>query len=267
MKNYNEYTQEELDRITTISNKFHNNEFVNDEDYEFFLTYKKAVKNGGIEHRKLWEESDNGEVPEIIEPLVREAERIYETLRKVPTFDLIKTCEYILLAREWEHKALNVSIAERVLQEDLSEELIQFIRETFEESTGNHIGIVRQLTTPISERHWYYSYNNKTSYCPVETPCDAYLYDMQPHYVYIHSEVEGRWGDTYWISDNCHSTLYSLPVIKDFKNFDFEIGHFYKITCVDEIYFARGKKKYCMEIEEITEETFMSEGFKAFARG
>ena len=83
--------------------------------------------------------------------------------------------------------------------------------------------------------------------------------------MYIQSECTNhRWGDSYWISIDCDNTLYSLPVIKDLKNYDFQIGKFYKIKCEDEIRFGGNKKKYVMSIEESTEEEFMEKGLHQY---
>lgn len=174
---------------------------------------------------------------------------------------LTKTCEYINISKSISGvNTLSSRIAERVLSKNMTDEQLEFVLEVFSEQYT--MDYVKGLITPVSKKDFVYEYNNPTEYFPTETPLDDFgLYDGEPHFIYIHSSVQGRYGETYWISDNCSSSLKALPTIKSFKEFDFQIGKFYKVKCVDEIHWGNNKKKYVFEISEISEDEFMENGF------
>lgn len=191
-------------------------------------------------------------------------------VKSIKTFDLYKACEYLTL---WlddtdAHNELNLIplMARKVLDGECADE--QFVRDLLEESNyRDNVHTVRKLTRPVAERRWGKNYNRPTEYYPQnDRPVDAtQLYDHREHYVYIHSTNVATWGESYWISVDCANSLDSLPVIKAFKEFDFEVGKFYKIQCVDEIQWGNGKRKYIMEIEESNEEEFLEKGFIKYA--
>ena len=174
---------------------------------------------------------------------------------------LRKTCEYINIV----HKVSGVEnlesrIAKKVIDENITDEQLLFVKEVF--GDGGRMEYVKELITPVSEKEFSKEWTTPTYYHPNSAPLDeVQLYDGNPNWIYIHSEVQGRWGETYWISTNCGSTLKSLPVIKAFKDFDFKVGHFYKVTCTDTIYWGDNKKKYVFDIEEVSEEEYMKGGF------
>ena len=174
---------------------------------------------------------------------------------------LIKTCEYIQIESEMSDvETLESRIAKRVLDGEITEEQATFVEEVFK--GGSKMEYVQKLITPVSDKEFTFQYNRPTEYFPSQTPMDSVaIKDGNPHWIYIHSECQGRYGETYWISDNCSSSLNSLPTLKVFKEFDFEVGHFYKITCTDEIHWGNGRRKYLFEIKECTEEEYMRKGF------
>ena len=159
-------------------------------------------------------------------------------------------------------------MAERVMNNDVSESDKQFVKELFEES--NYLEDIihfKKMNLPVASRKWGHMYNPPSSYFPTETPTDAtMLYDSQVHYIYVQSTNIARYGESYWISVDSDNTLYSLPIIKAFKEFDFEVGGFYRIECTNTIRWGDGdKRKYVMDIVEIDEETFIKEGVKSHA--
>ena len=176
---------------------------------------------------------------------------------------LKKTCEYITIVAEVsQQETTDSKIAEKVLSGELTDDQIEFAIEILS-GDGSRMEYVKSLITKPSEKEYTYSYNNPTEYFPSYTPMDdRTLYNGDPHYVYIHSEVQGRYGETYWFSNNCSKSLGALPTIKAFKEYDFEVGKFYKITCVDEITWGNGKKKYIMDIQEASEEDFIYYGLR-----
>lgn len=174
---------------------------------------------------------------------------------------LTKTCKYILIIAEVsQHETTDSRIAQKVLSGELTDEQLDFATEIL--SAGAYMDHVKSLIVKPSEKEYTYSYNPPTEYFPSETPMDdRTLYDGEPHYIYIHSEVQGRYGETYWFSNNCSSSLGALPTIKSFKEYDFEVGKCYKVKCVDEITWGNNKKKYVMDIQEVSEEEFLNKGF------
>ena len=175
---------------------------------------------------------------------------------------LTKTCEYIKIMHDYAgYDNLESRIAKKVLDGNMTDEQLSFVMDVFND--GGRMDSVQKLITPVSEKKFSTEWTTPTHYYPNPAPLDAHLSDGNPHWIYIHSPVQGRWGETYWISIDCNSSLRALPVIKSFKEYDFEVGHFYKVTCVDIIYWgANGdKKKYVYEIEECTEDEYMSNGF------
>ena len=175
---------------------------------------------------------------------------------------LVKTCEYINEMHKWSQiDNLESRLAKRVLDGNLTDEQLSLVKEVFEE--GGRMESIRKLITPVSDKKFTTSWTTPTHYYPDPTPLDVTLSDGEPHWVYIHSPVQGRWGETYWVSVDCSPSLGSLPVIKAFNEFDFEVGHFYKITCTDIIHWGRDheKKKYVYDIVECSEEEYMEQGF------
>lgn len=272
MKDYKEYDHDE---IVAIADAFSAGEIV-PTGMKTWYEYKNAliryIRDGAI-----WENHENqdSEIVQSIIAEIQDAKAELAWVRSVPTYDLRKVCQYIDLAFDDTTSTIPSQftlvplMARRVLQGTTPEEE-QTIRELLEESNYlDTINTVRKLTRPIAERNgkWGRMYNRKTEYSPFETATDGtQLYDGRDHYVYIQGECkEHRWGETYWVSIDCENTLYALPIIKDFKNHDFEIGKFYKIKCVDEIHFGGNKKKYVMDIQDTTEEEFMEQGFRQYA--
>lgn len=179
---------------------------------------------------------------------------------------LLKTCEYInLMHRVSQIDNMESGLAKRVIDGDLTDEQLSLVKDVFEEY--GRMKSIKKLTTPVSDKKYTTSWTTPTYYYPDPAPLDVQIADGEPHWVYIHSQVQGRWGETYWVSVDCSSSLGSLPVIKAFNEFDFEIGHFYKITCTDIIHWgANGeKKKYVYDIVECSEEEFMDKGFQSNA--
>ena len=239
--------------------------------------YKKAVQRELAEIEQFEEIFEGNELSSKIMENVKirkeEASNEMSWIKSVKTYDLKKVCEYLVLTLNRLTAKHNLELvplmAEKVLK-GVSEVEEQMVRELIEESQYIYaVNAVRELTRPISERtgDWGYLYNNPSTYYPVETPCDATeLYNGREHYIYVHSENEARWGQSYWISVNCGNTLESLPIIKAFKDFEFEIGKFYKVICTDTVTWGNGKKKYLMDISEVSEEDFMNKGFVAFCK-
>lgn len=268
-----DYTEFEHSKIEKIADKFSRGEFVICDELNLWYDYKKAVTSF-IANGEYWETHPNQD-SEIVQKILKDiadAKSELTWIRSIPTYNLQKVCEYYVLEYTYCNHTpgdnpLVVAMAQRVLEGNLSKNEEQLIRELLEETNSiTTVENVRNLTTPVHLRNWSRSYNRATEYCPAETPMDSTeLYDGREHYVYIQGETEGRWGDTYWISVDCDNSLGALPVIKDFKNYDFQVGGFYKITCTDTIYFGRNKKKYVMDIRESTEEEFMEKGFIAYA--
>lgn len=271
--------KEEFDQtaIRQIADEFKNGVIV-PKGIKTWYEYKQAVTR---EIEDMTEAiSHFGEDAQIFPKLKKakeEAESELAWIKSIHTYDLQKVCEYIILTTDeykptikgvthWNFPKMNVHMAKKVIN-GCSQAEENFIRETFEESDIiTVINQVRKLTRNINERNWTYMFNRKTEYNPYETAMDGTkLYDHREHYVYIKSKcTQHRYGETYWISIDCDNELYSLPIIKDFKNYDFEIGTFYKIQCTDEIKFGN-KKKYVMDIQESSEEEFMEKGFKNYA--
>ena len=269
MKDYKEYNHEEIE---TIAEKFETNEFVNHEEMELWYDYKQSIKtyiHYGEEYFKKVNkaEEDFSEISRELFREQKEAEKELRWIRTIRTFPLEEFCKYYTFRNYEKEDRTTYVMAEKVATEKASDNEKAFIREIFEESeTLKSINHFRDLTTPVHLRRWTYMQRNPTEYCPFVSSQDAtQLYDFREHYVYIQSECTNhRWGDSYWISVDCDNTLYSLPVIKDFKNYDFQIGKFYKIKCEDEIRFGGNKKKYVMSIEESTEEEFMEKGLHQY---
>ena len=176
---------------------------------------------------------------------------------------LLKTCEYIKLMTEVSQIENTESrLAKRVLDGNLTDEQLSLVREVFEEI--GRMKSIGKLTTPVSDKKWTTSWTTPTYHYPNPAPLDVVkISDGEPHWIYIHSPVQGRRGETYQVSVDCSSSLGSLPVIKAFNEFDFEVGHFYKVTCTDIIHWgANGeKKKYVYDIVECSEDEFMEKGF------
>ena len=271
MKNYDEFSKEELKIINQVLQKSKNNEFITNDELKVFNSYKKSLEDCIDNYERYWADKDLKDLSKL-KKIFDKAYTIYEKIRKVHTFDIYKVCEYIMLEKDYNMGERTAeTIAERVLGHlnGVSNTELQFAYEILEHSEHGRyaIKVVRELTTPINLRKWGYSWNRATEYTPFETAHDStQLYDNREHYIYIHSKcTQHRWGETYWISTDCNNTLESLPVIKDFKNFDFKIGRFYKVICEDTIYFGK-KKKYKMKIEETTEKEFMEQGFVNYAK-
>ena len=274
MKEYYEYNHEEIENI---AEKFSNNQFVTEEEIEVWYAYKQAV-NTYIRNGESYFEMINKSEEEYSDATKRLQEDYHEAqgelqwIRSIPTYDLTKVAEFITY---WDKsyddrngRNLTYIFAQRIIHNELTETELNIIRQGLEESNGKfYINIVRQLQTPVQHKHWYFSYNNPTSYHPTHTPMDCTkLYNGKTHYVYIHSATTGRYGETYWISNNGRETLEALPVIKDFQEYDFQIGKFYRITCTDTIHFGKNKKKYVMQIEESDEAEYMEKGFIEYAK-
>ena len=256
----------------SIIGKYHEKGFLSDEDYQSFMDYKKSLKDTMEEYERVSEMDIT--IPQSIISKFKQARLEFNELSKIHLFDLTAVAQFIV----WHDNANNHTVrdsepvtrvmAEKVLSGNLNENELEFVASVFEESDADFfIRVVRQLQTPVSDKHWYFSYRNANDFCPVETPMDAtQLYDGKPHYVYIHSKNDARWGESYWISDNGFNSLESLPVIKAFKEYPFEVGHFYRIECTNTIYYGNNKKKYEMDISEVDEDEFMIGGFEQFAK-
>ena len=173
---------------------------------------------------------------------------------------LTKTCEYLnIVSKVSRIENMESRLAHEVLNGDLTDDQLALAEKIIGESRMKYVG---ELIAPVSEKKFSYYYNNPTQYFPTETPMDStVIYNGEPHWIYIHSPADGRYGETYWISVNCEPHLYSLPVIKAFKEYEFEVGKFYKLTCVDTIHWGGNKKKYVFEIEECSEDEYMEKGF------
>jgi len=273
-----DYKEFDKTEIIAIAEEFENGVIV-PAGMKTWYEYKTAVKHElhDIERfEKLFNDEDREFPPKIFEDVAnrkQEAETEMAWINSIHTYDLHKVCEYIDLCYDhynghMELKLLPV-MAQRILKGTTPEEE-QMVRELLEETEYiSTINTVRKLTRPISERtgKWSLAYNRPTEYYPSETrPMDATeLYDHRTHYIYIESTNQATWGESYWISVDCQNTLYSLPVIKAFKEYDFEVGKFYKITCTDELRWGNNKRKYIMEIEESDKSEFMEKGFVTFA--
>ena len=265
MKMYYEYDHEEIE---AIADKFAQGEFVTNEELKLWYTYKDAVKFC-IENGAYWENHKNqdSEVVQSIISDINNARKELQWIRTINTFPLEEYCKYYTLRNYEDETRLTYVMANKINNEEVSETEKAFIREYFEESDVlNSINHFRELLTPVHLRNWTYALRNPTEYHPAVSSMDATeLYDFRDHYVYIESEcTKHRWGKSYWISVDCQNTLYSLPVIKDFKEYNFEIGKFYKIKCEDEIHWGN-KKKYVMSIEECSESEFMEKGLHQYA--
>lgn len=262
--------------IEAIATKFTAGEFVNHDELKLWYSYKRTLKSdiaGATAFLKRIEEAhqdepdwEEHEITTSIRYNTNKAETELRWIRSINTFPLLEFCNYYLKANNHlDYDTIQIVMANKVINGTSNTEE-QLIRELFEESTTlKSINHFRDLTCPVTLRNWTASYNPSTTYHPTETPMDATeLYDGRIHYIYIHSKNQARYGESYWISVDCSNSLGSLPVIKDFKNYKFQIGKFYKIQCTDTIYFGGNKKKYCMEIEESTEEEFMTKGFEQY---
>ncbi len=273
MKEYTEYNHKEIE---TIANKF-GNEFVTKEELNKWYEYKQAVKND-IHNIKQYlkivyethSEDDDWNPSQITveaKSNLKKAQKELQWIRSIVTFPLQEFCDYYYKDVHRDEERITMVMAKRVI-DGVTPAEEQIIREFFEESELlQSINNFRNLTTPVTLRKWTYMNRNPTEYCHIVSSCDAtQLYDEQEHYVYIAEECTNhRWGDSYWISVDCDNTLYSLPVIKDFKKYDFQIGKFYKIQCTDIIHFGRNKKKYIMDIQESSEEEFLTKGLHQYA--
>lgn len=273
MKSYKQYNHEEIE---TIADKFTAGEFVTKDELKLWYAYKKTVKVEISNCKKYLKmaEKNRGDKPksEITLEIEKEQKMAQEELtwiRSIKTFPLLDFCKYYEL--QWDYNmcedAPSLIMAKRVI-DGATETEQDLIREILEESeTLKTINHYRNLTTPVSLRRWTANFNPGNNYYASETAMDGtHLYNGREHYVYVQSECkQHRWGETYWVSIDCDNSLYSLPVIKDFKNYDFEVGKFYKITCTDTIYYGANKKKYVMSIEESNEEEFMSKGLHQYA--
>lgn len=275
MKDYTKFNHEEIEAIAI---KYLEGEFIapKGKESKLWYDYKKAIKKE-IYDCKAYLKMAHANNPELSD-ISKEVQKRLETaqtdlkwVRSIPTFDLEGFCKYWSIASkeydEYLQPNLIPMMVNRILNGDASDSDKQFVRELLEESNflDKVLGF-RQLTTPVALRNWGKMWNNPSEYYPTETPCDAsHLYDHRPHYVYIHSTNVARWGESYWISVDCENILHSLPVIKAFKDYDFEVGKFYKITCTDTLRWGNNKRKYLMEIEESTEEEFLELGLKQYA--
>lgn len=267
------------EEIEAIANKFLKNEFVNHEELKVWYDYKRTLKadiNNATAFLKRIDEAhkdepdwEEHEVTTSIRNNTKEAKRELQWIRNIVTFPLKEFCDYYYRSSyHLENSRTTIVMAKRVIA-GVNRVEERLIRELFEESeTLKSINNYRDITTPVALRHWYYAQRNPTEYCHFVSSMDATkLYDEREHYVYIESECTNhRWGESYWISVDCENTLYSLPVIKDFKNYDFEVGKFYKIQCTNTIYYGGNKKKYCMDIEPCSEEEFMEKGLEQYIR-
>ena len=176
---------------------------------------------------------------------------------------LHKTCEYLeMMSYVSGVENLETRLAKKVLEGNLTDDQTALIEEVFQ----GRMGSVEKLITPVADKEFTYSYNNPTEYFPQYTPMDnVVIKDGNNHWIYIHSEAQGRYGETYWISVDCSTSLNSLPVIKAFKDYDFQVGHFYRLRMTDEITWGGNKRKYIYEIEECSEEEYMRKGFQSQA--
>lgn len=186
--------------------------------------------------------------------------------------DLEKICKYIVMSSyngHYQKQSVEVTLAGTYDDWKDNPTIVEFVENLFKESDVSiTIENIISMSTPVNEREWIRGYTSPTHYYPDSSPLDCTsLYDGYVHYIYVESEVEGRWGDTYWISDNGMDTLEALPTIKAFKDFNFEVGKFYKVQCTDTIYWGNNKKKYVFDvIEEITEEEFLGNGYLAYSK-
>lgn len=190
---------------------------------------------------------------------------------RLDTMDLEKICKYIVMSSyngHYKKQKVEVKIAEEYCEWKDNPVIVEYVENLFRESDISIIiDNMELMTTPVSERKWERVHTSPTNYDPNTYPLDCTsLYDEFEHYIYVESEVRGKWGDTYWISDNGLNYLESLPTIKAFQNFDFEVGKFYKVQCTDVIYWGNNKKKYVFDIEESNEEEFLNKGIFARAK-
>lgn len=268
MKLYTDFSQEELATVETVINKVANNDYIENNELKVFNAYKKALESAIENYEQYWADKDPiKELKEIFD----NAHKEYDRIRNIHTFDIQKVCEYIVLNRNYNNPRTIENIAERVLGHlgGVTEQELQFSYEILchSEDGQSAIKTVRKLTTPLKKRKWNTIWNRATEYYPTETPMDAtQLYNGKVHYIYIQSKNQARWGESYWISDNCSNDLESLPVIKAFKEFNFEIGKCYKVECTNVIRWGNNKCKYEMSIEECSEEDFMEQGFIQYAK-
>ena len=78
-------------------------------------------------------------------------------------------------------------------------------------------------------------------------------------YIYVYDEFDGKYGKQFRVTMNCGNELLYTYSRKQL-NETLEVGKYYKI-CLDEVKtFGKGYKKYCYEIEEIDEETYIKKG-------
>lgn len=184
--------------------------------------------------------------------------------------DLEMTCKYITMTNHRANKEQTAMqrIAQTYDEWKDNQMTVEFVLDIFENSKEKAIvSHVDELLTPVSDKKWTFSWNPANTFVSVDTPRESSaIYDGWVHYIYIHSEVEGRYGDTYWYSNNCSNHLNALPCIKAFKEFNFEVGHFYKIKLVDTITWGNNRKKYVFDIKEVDEEKYMKRGFLMNAR-
>lgn len=112
---------------------------------------------------------------------------------------------------------------------------------------------IQAMLKPINQRDFFetvYPNNNRTSYAH---------FGYEPVYVYVESEFEGRYGKQFKVACNCEDELYTTYSRKQIVE-TFEAGKFYKIALDDIREFGNGYKKFCYDIEEIDEETYIREG-------
>lgn len=271
-KKIGDYNTQEIE---TIAEKYLNGEFVapRGKENKLWLDYKKALKKEIRTLKQGIEFFEGKTTAEKLENLLVEMEEQLQWIRSIPTYDIEAYCKYYTLRTKEYDAHLEPEIlhmmAKRVADNEASETDKQFVRELFEES--NYLDNVlnfRELQTPIELRNWTYMFNNPSEYYPTETPMDTSdLYDHKEHYVYVQSTNVARWGESYWVSVDCENSLYSLPVIKAFKEFDFEVDKFYKIQCTETIRWGNNKRKYVMDIVECSEEDYFEKGLERYARG
>lgn len=113
--------------------------------------------------------------------------------------------------------------------------------------------MIEEMLRPTSDRKFW---ECRTTDGNVPTYAD---FGYKPNYIYVYDEFQGKYGKQFRVTVNCENELCHTYSRKQL-NESLEVGKYYKI-CLDKVVtFGKGYKKYCYEIEEIDEETYIKEG-------
>lgn len=131
------------------------------------------------------------------------------------------------------------------------------LRNYLEPIVNNNINVEfwEHLTEPLNTRQWKIAYDNRGA----EPRRDIIYLRGQigaDYYVYVHDQVNGAYGTQFEVAIDGGNTLSLLPTIKQFTD-ELKVGKCFIVTFEKVIEFGNNRKKYCYDIQEISEQEYL----------